>query len=238
MLRILVANSKGGCGKSTLSTNLAGHFARQGRSTTLVDSDPQGSSAAWCASRPSHLARVHCLTSNDSAPGFAAGWLLRVPSATEVLLIDTPAGLRMHELAPMFRHADVVLVPIVPSALDLRVTLAFLDKLCRLPEVRSGTLRVALVVNRLRSRTLAARELEGTLQRLAQAALLRMRDSQAYVTLAAQGRSLFDDDSSALRGHREDWTTLLEWLDGQLKARVDSGKVTRLIPATTRNLAG
>lgn len=230
MFRVLVANSKGGCGKTTLATNLAGWFARSGRRTTVVDCDPQGSSLAWCALRAAHLPRIHALGSNDPAHGLSAGWMLRVPPATQVLLIDTPAGLRAHEFERFARHADALVIPVVPSPIDLRATLVFLDMVRKLAEVRSGRLRIALVASRLRERTRAARSLEATLERLTQAARSRVRDSQAYVALAESGRSLFDDDSSATRPHREDWKPLLEWLE-RLASLQGEGNVTPIARA-------
>lgn len=228
MFRILIANSKGGSGKTTLTTTLAGHFARAGRATTLVDCDPQGSSLAWSQLRGAQRAPVRTLASNDPAHGLGSGWVLRLPSDTQILLIDTPAGLRSHEFVPFARHADVLLVPVVPSPLDLRATLGFLDGVRRLPEVRQGLLRVCLIANRLRERTVAARDLDAALQRLTQTCLIRVRDSQVYVRLAAAGMSLFDDDASATRSHREDWAPLLEWLAQRERERQVGGKVAFL----------
>jgi len=233
MFRILVANSKGGCGKTTLTTTLAGYFARAGKRTTLVDCDPQGSSLAWCGLRAAHLPAVHALGSNDPAHGLSAGWLLRIPSSTEVLLIDTPAGLRAHEFERFARHADVLVIPVVPSPIDLRATLQFIELVRRLQEVRSGRLRVALVANRLRERTLSAKQLDATLDRLTQAAKIRVRDSQAYVGLADSGRSIFDDDGSTSRSHREDWSALLEWLHARA-AELPQGNVTPLVAKAER----
>lgn len=230
MFRILVANSKGGCGKTTLTTSLAGYFARSGRRTTLVDCDPQASAIAWCALRPAHLPRVHALASNDPAHGLNAGWMLRVPPTTQVMLIDTPAGLRAHEFERFARHADALVIPIVPSPIDLRATLAFFDMVRKLQEVRSGRLRIALVASRLRERTRAAKHLEATLERLTQAAKIRVRDSQVYVALAENGRSVFDDDGSTARPHRADWTPLLDWLE-RLAALQTQGNVTPIARA-------
>ena len=120
--------------------------ARSGRRTTLVDCDPQASSLAWCSLRAAHLPRVHALASNDPAHGLSAGWMLRVPPATEVMLIDTPAGLRAHEFERFARHADALVIPVVPSPIDLRATLGFLDMVRKLPEVRAGRLRIALML--------------------------------------------------------------------------------------------
>ncbi len=231
MFRILIANSKGGCGKTTLTTSLAGHFARSGRVTTLVDGDPQGSSLAWCKQRPGHLAPVHAIASGDPANGLHSGWLLRIPANTGILLLDTPAGLRVHELERFARHADALLVPVVPSAIDLRATLAFLDGIRRLPDVKAGRLRVALVANRVRERTRSARQLDVALERLTEAAIVRVRDSQVYVAAAEAGRSLFDDDGSATRAHRDDWQPLLDWLARRM---AQPANVTSLPTASER----
>jgi chromosome partitioning protein len=233
MFRILVSNSKGGCGKTTLTTSLAGYFASSGKRTTLIDCDPQASSLAWCGLRAAHLAPVHALSSNDPTYGLSAGWLLRIPATTQVLLIDTPAGLRAHEFERFARHADVLLIPVVPSPIDLRATLVFLDMVRKLQEVRSGRLRVALIANRLRERTHSAKQLDATLDRLTQAAMIRVRDSQTYVGLADSGGSVFEDDSSQSRAHREDWNPLLQWLEKRA-AEQPQGNVTPLVTPTQR----
>lgn len=233
MFRILVANSKGGCGKTTLTTTLAGYFAHSGKRTTLVDCDPQASSLAWCGLRAAHRAPVHALASNDPAYGLSAGWLLRIPPPTQVLLIDTPAGLRAHEFERLARHADVLLIPVVPSPIDLRATLMFIEMVRKLHEVRSGRLRVTLIANRLRERTHSAKQLDVTLDRLTQAAKIRVRDSQTYVGLAESGGSIFEDDGSSARAHREDWSPLLQWLE-QRAAEQPQGNVTPLVPPSQR----
>lgn len=212
MHRIVVANAKGGCGKSLVATNLAGFFAHHGRHTTLVDCDPQQSTAAWCADRARSLPAIASVAVSDPTFGIGAGFALRVPPKTEFLIIDTPAGLRAHHLAQLIRNAGVLLVPLVPSTNDLRVTAAFLSSLHSLPEIRSGALRVGVVANRVRERTLASRALEAGLDKLARAALVRIRDTQLYVNLAATGRSVFDDRGAGAREHRGDWLPLLGWL--------------------------
>ena len=231
MFRILIANSKGGCGKTTITSTLAGHYARSGRQTCLIDCDPQGSSLAWCQQRPAHRPPLRALAGNESGHGLGAGWGLRLPAQTQVLLIDTPAGLRAHEFAPFARHADVLLVPLVPSALDLRASLAFLDHVRRLPEVRRGELRVGLIANRVRERAMSTRDLDATLQHLTQIALARVRDAQIYVRNAALGLSLLEDDSSATRSHREDWAPLLAWLQQREAEHSSNGSKVTFLPA-------
>lgn len=234
MFRILVANSKGGCGKTTVTSSLAGYFASGGKRTTLIDCDPQGSSLAWSAQRPVELKPVHVMTSNDPSYGLRAGWLLRVPADTEVLLIDTPAGLRAHEFEQFARHADALLIPVVPSPIDLRATLVFIDMVRKLQRVRSGRLRVAMIANRLRTRTNSARQLDAMLENLTQAALIRVRDAQIYVALAAKGESVFDENSSLAKSHCEDWLPLLEWLEKRAAEARVAGNVTPLVTPAQR----
>jgi chromosome partitioning protein len=217
-----------------VTSSLAGYFARSGKRTTLVDCDPQGSALAWSQQRAAHLAPVRAFASNDPAYGLSAGWLLRIPANTEVLLIDTPAGLRAHEFQQFARHADALVIPVIPSPIDLRATLVFIDLVRKLPEVRNGRLRVAMIANRLRARTNSARNLDATLERLTQAAIIRVRDAQIYVGLADSGRCVFDDDTQLGRTHREDWEPLLQWLAKRAAESVNRGNVTPLVPAAQR----
>jgi chromosome partitioning protein len=208
MLRVLVASSKGGCGKTTVVTELASHWAQEGKHTAIVDADVQGSSFRWAARRPENVPGVLALQGRKA--------LERVPPDTQRLLVDTAAGSGERELEPYLEQADLVLVPVLPSTFDLDATEAFLQRLAAIGRVRRGKLPVGLVANRLKPWTHASQE---ALERLAAESpfpvVAQLRDSQAYVLLAALGKGIFDYASEHVRGHQEDWKPLLRWIKRQ-----------------------
>ena len=142
--------------------------------------------------------------------------------------------MRSHEFAQFARHADALVIPVIPSPIDLRATLVFIDMVRKLDEVRKGRLRVAMIANRLRANTISARQLDTTLERLTEAAMIRVRDSQVYVGLADRGQCVFDNDSKAVLAHREDWTALLNWLERRAAEARPSGNITPLVPPGQR----
>jgi chromosome partitioning protein len=209
MLTTLVASSKGGCGKSTLVTQLASHWAQAGQRTAIVDADRQGSSFRWASLRP------------DTVPGVLAQEggrrsLGRLPEDTQQLLIDTPAGATVRDLEPYLDLADVVLVPVLPSSFDLQATLGFLAELQSVPRIKRGKLPVALVGNRLKPWTHASQDAVGELGEAAPFPLVaQLRDSQAYVLLTALGKGIFDYASQQVVNHQQDWKPLLRWIKRQ-----------------------
>jgi chromosome partitioning protein len=141
-------------------------------------------------------------------------WSLKIPAATEVVLIDAPAGVHGPQLGSLLRRCDTLIVPVLPSRIDWRATSAFLDELKRMPELRGHDLRIGVLANRVRERTVAARELRDNLDVLGLPYLGAIRDTQAYVLAAALGKSIFDFDTPSVREHHEDWDTVLAWLGG------------------------
>ena len=206
MLTTLVASSKGGCGKSTLVTQLASHWAQAGQHTAIIDADRQHSSFRWAELRPDNVPGVLALDSGRRS-------LQRVPPDTQQLLIDTPAGSGERELEPFIDVADVLLVPVLPSSFDLDATLRFLGELQSINRIRRGKLPVALVANRLKPWTHASQD---ALTRLAEESpfpiAAQLRDSQAYVLLSALGKGIFDYQSEQVRNHQQDWKALLRWI--------------------------
>jgi len=206
MKTVLVASSKGGVGKTTLSTNLAAHFALDGKRTVLVDADRQGSAHHW-ASKRAHL--EHAVLPVD---GTRRDWGRKVPEDAQRVIVDAAAGAHGDELAHFLDVADAVVVPVMPSTIDMEATVPFLDSVAKHPRVRKGKLPVGLVGNRLRPWTTASQQSMDTLRQWPYPLVAQLRDTQAYVLMAGLGRSLFDYQSQQIREHQADWAPLLKWL--------------------------
>jgi len=206
MLKILVANSKGGCGKSTIATNLAAHYAQDGKNTLLVDADRQGSSQSWCEKRAGYTTPVLPLA------GTRSDWRSHVPKGTQRLVVDAPAAIRPQDVDAFLDDIDAVLIPMLPSRIDLEASQHFIDGVVALPRVKRGKVAVGIVANRLKPWTTASQLAIEEMKALPFPLVAQIRDSQAYVLMAGLGRSIFDYSSEAARSHQEDWNKLLRWL--------------------------
>ena len=206
MKTVLVASSKGGVGKSTIATHLAAQAALDGHRTVLIDADPQGSSTRW-AERRSDLE-----TAVLPIDGTRRNWQKLVPDDVQRTVIDAPAGATADSLETFLERADALIVPILPSTLDIDATVPFLNAIAKHPRVRRGQLRVGLIGNRLKPWTNASQQAVELLQQWPYPVVAQLRDSQAYVMLVGLGRSLFDYHSQQVREHQEDWAPLLKWL--------------------------
>ena len=205
MLSILIANSKGGCGKSTLATNLAGALAVAGHTVMLADADRQRSSLAWAARR-----------SPTARPIMTADWVKStgdVPRDVTRLVIDGPAGLRKGDVEELIASADLVVMPVLPSTFDQEASRSFLAKLEALKPIRKNRKGVAIVGNRMRERTKAAIRLDQFLSGLGHTVVARLRDSQAYGEAAEAGLSIFDAHSARARAIQEDWRPLMDYIE-------------------------
>lgn len=206
MRTILVASSKGGAGKSTLSTNLAAHFAVEGKRTVLVDADKQHSAIRWCEKR------AHLDTAVLPIDGTARNWQKLVPENAQIVIIDAPAGAMGDDLDPYIEMADAVLVPVLPSMIDIEATVPFLNSMAKNAKVKKKKLPVGLVGNRLKPWTNASQQAVEQLKSWPYSVVGELRDTQAYVLMVALGKSVFDYNSEQLRSHQEDWAPILKWL--------------------------
>jgi chromosome partitioning protein len=202
---IAVANPKGGVGKSTLATNVAGWLARQGHAVMLGDLDRQQSSHQWLGIRPH---QVPVIRTWDVREG---GNLLRPPKGTTHAVIDTPAGLHGKKLEALLKIADLLLVPLQPSLFDIQATHAFLNELAAHP--RAGQIQVALVGMRVKDHTIAQERLQEYAATLPAKMIASLRDTQNYVHLAAHGLTLWDVAPGRVERDLAQWAPVLAWLE-------------------------
>lgn len=199
----LVANPKGGVGKSTIATNLAGYFARLGKRTMLGDVDRQQSARAWLALRPAHLPRIESWEVD-------ADRIARPPKGVTHVVLDSPAALHGHLLKEVLRVADRVIVPLQPSLFDIYATTAFLAKLADRGELKANG-QVGVLGMRVDARTRAAEQLQRYVEGLNLPVLGFLRDTQNYVQLAAHGLTLWDVAPSRVEKDLAQWEPLLAW---------------------------
>ncbi len=206
MLKILVASSKGGCGKTTIATNLAAYYAQADKNTVLVDTDRQGSSQRWCEKRVGYGSPVLPIS------GTRHGWAARIPADAQRVVVDAPAGIRVGELAELVEDVHALVIPVLPSRIDLEASEAFLADVAGLPRIKRGKVAVGIVANRLKPWTTAAQQAIDDIKRLPFPLVAQLRDTQGYVLMTGLGKSIFDYHSEVIRSHQEDWEKLIRWL--------------------------
>lgn len=203
MRTVLIANPKGGSGKTTLATNLAGYFATRGRRVILSDLDRQQSALDWLNRRPHKLPLIHGVDGRKDKHG---------DPGAEWTVIDSPAGLHDEKLTEAVKRAEWVIVPIQPSAFDIGATRDFLEVLREEKAVRKERAFVAMVGMRVDVRTKSAATLNKFLQTAGFPVLTCLRDAQIYAMAAEQGASLFDIRASLVTRDLQQWAPLLQWL--------------------------
>ena len=205
---IVVANPKGGVGKSTLATQIAGFLAAQGKAVTLGDLDRQQSSRQWLDARPAHLPRILPWEISRDA-------IARPARGTTDAVIDTPAGLHGTRLDAAMKVADVLVVPLQPSLFDMQATHAFLHELR--DHKRASRVRIGLVGMRVKEHTIALERFQEFVATLGIPLVATLRDTQNYVHLAAHGLTLFDVAPGKVERDLAQFAPLARWLGAPAK---------------------
>ena len=201
---VVVANPKGGVGKSTLSTNIAGYYASRGHAVMLGDVDRQQSSRLWLGLRPP---AARPIASWDVTPDL----IVKPPKGTTHVVLDTPGGLHGWRFNDVVKLAHKLVVPLQPSVFDIFATRSFLDKLA--DSSKASGLEIGIVGMRVDDRTLAADHLRAFVDTLGLPVLGYLRDTQNYIHLAARGLTVFDVAPSRVQRDLEQWESICAWLD-------------------------
>jgi chromosome partitioning protein len=201
----MVLNAKGGCGKSTLATNIAVFFAREGQQVCIADYDPQQSSLDWLAQRPADLPAI------AGVRAFEDG-LRNVSRSTDILIIDAPARVHGTELNELVRRAETIVVPVLPSSIDMKASQHFMAELLEIGKVSRRQARLALVANRVREHTLIYEELDQYLSKLKVPYLGCLREAQNYVRAYARGMGVLELPEYLASPDWAQWEPIGEWL--------------------------
>ena len=224
--KIVILNPKGGCGKSTLATNLAAFYAQQGRTPTIMDFDPQGSTITWLERRPGALPTIHGIAAFKKTMQATRSWQLRVPDDTVTVIVDSPAGISQDELREITRDATTILVPVLPSSMDIDAASRCIADLLLVANIDRNDRRLAVVANRTRKHTKSLARLMCFLDSLSIPIIGVLRDSQNFVDSAEKGIGLHEMQASRVRPDLEQLERIARWLDGWSERRQTSAVVT------------
>ncbi|CAA0125139.1 Iron-sulfur cluster carrier protein [BD1-7 clade bacterium] len=212
MFKVAIVNSKGGVGKSTLTTNIAAWYASQGCKTAILDHDSQGSSSFWASKRPPQVNPVQAIEAFKEPYGMTRSFYLKPEAGTQVLLTDTPAGIDLMRFQTPLKEADAILIPVLPSAIDIHAVAHFLRDLFLIGQLPRSSANIAVVANRVRKNTRIYQTLEVFLNRLEIPFVGTLRDSQNYIQAAASGLGVCELTKSRFALEKPGLLPLLDWL--------------------------
>ncbi len=205
MRHIMVMNAKGGCGKSTLATNIASYFVNEGASVVLADYDAQRSSLDWLERRPDNRPEIVGIAAFEEG-------LKHAPRSADFVIIDAPARSHGKELTDLVRHAETIVVPVLPSTIDMQATSHFLDELKSVGKVARKQAKIATVANRVRDNTLIFDDLDEYLSKTRTPYIAALRDAQNYVRAYTRGLGIFELPEYLAWPDWDEWEPLTAWL--------------------------
>lgn len=215
MLRVLVLNSKGGSGKTTLATNLASYYASKNIKTALIDHDSQGSSTFWLKRRPDKYPSIQSIPAYENVTAVTRSWFMKVARDTERLIIDSPACVDINRFRATIDEADLIVIPVLPSNLDIHAVSRCIANLLLIAKISRRQEKIAVVANRARKNTLIYQQLERFLSSLEIPFVTTLRDTQNYVKAAEQGVGIHEMPATKVAKDTESWRPLISWLDQQ-----------------------
>jgi len=208
MRSIMVLNSKGGSGKSTVASNIASYYASKGKKVLLVDFDPQGSCLDWLAARPSGRSSISGI--DGSSGNF------RVPRSADYVVYDTPAAVHGKELSNYLRRAQSIIIPVLPSPIDMRAATPFIKKVLENGRVARKEARIALIANRCRENYNIYHQLDAYLRKVRKAPFISvLRETQNYVRAAERGLGIFELAPYLVRRDLDQWDPIIRWLNSK-----------------------
>jgi len=219
--KIVIINPKGGCGKTTLATNLASYYATIGPVPTVMDCDPQGSTMSWVERRPQALPEIHGIAAYKRTMQATRSWQLRVPNETSNLIIDSPASLTHEDLREVTRDACSILVPVLPSSIDIHATSRCIADLLLVAKIDRRDRKLAVVANRTRKHTKSLEKLMKFLDTLGIPIVAVLRDSQNFVHAADKGIGICEMPPHKVREDMEQIERIVEWLNDWKDRRYD-----------------
>ena len=212
--KIVIVNPKGGCGKTTLATNLASYYAKKGPVPAVMDCDAQGSTISWIERRPKSLPIIHGIAAYKKSMQATRSWQLRVPNESTNLIIDSPAGINHEDLREMTRDACSVLVPVLPSSIDIHAASHCIADLLLVAKIDRRDRKLAVVANRTRKNTNSFEKLMRFLDSLEIPIIAVIRDSQNFVRAVEKGIGICEMPLHKVRRDLEQLELIVEWLNG------------------------
>jgi len=226
--RIVILNPKGGCGKTTLATNLASYYANRGQAPAIMDCDPQGSTMGWLERRPQTSPQVHGIAAFKKTMQATRSWQLRVPSQTSNLIVDSPASLTHEDLRELTRDATSILVPVLPSAIDIHAASRCIADLLLIAKIDRRDRKLAVVANRTRSNTKSFEKLMRFLDSLGIPIIAVLRDSQNFVHAAERGIGICELPPYKVHRDMEELDRIIAWLNAWQERRRDPAEKRRI----------
>lgn len=225
MFKILVLNAKGGAGKTTVATNVASFYAQQGLKTALKDYDSQGSSTYWLKRRPETLPFIQSIPMFEHVIGSTASFAHQPERGTEVLVIDSPSGVDVNAFRPIVDEADAILIPVLPSSIDIHAVSRFIGDLLLRAKVDRSKGHLAVLANRAKTNTLVYQKLSKFLESLGIEFIATLRDTQNYIKASEQGLGVVEMQGDALFKDHKAWKKVTGWLEARRIAGLSEQEV-------------